>query len=68
MPLSSTVNPYNAVTVTAKKQAFTVRKTKVEFTENVAIYYRLPVFCLRKIRRFLRVFASVNPSIRSIIR
>ena len=53
---------------TAKKQAFTVRKTKVEFTENVAIYYRLPVFCLRKIRRFLRVFASVNPSIRSIIR
>ena len=53
---------------TAKKQAFTVRKTKVEFTENVAIYYRLPVFCLRKIRRFLRVFASVNPSIRYIIR
>ena len=56
------------MTSTAKKQAFTVRKTKVEFTENVAIYYRLPVFCLRKIRRFLRVFASVNPSIRSIIR
>ena len=53
---------------TAKKQAFTVRKTKVEFTENVAIYYRLPVFCLRKLRRFLCVFASVNPSIRSIIR
>ena len=53
---------------TAKKQAFAVRKTKVEFTESVAIYYRLPVFCLRKIRRFLRVFASVNPSIRSIIR
>ena len=45
------------------------KKTSVhKFTENVAIYYRLPVFCLRKIRRFLRVFASVNPSIRSIIR
>ena len=27
-----------AISNTAKKQAFTVRKTKVEFTENVAIY------------------------------
>ena len=56
------------VTLTAKKLAFTVRKTKIEFTENVAFFKRLLMFCVRKIQRFLYVLASVNPSIRSIIR
>ena len=54
--------------ITAKKLAFTERKTKIEFTENAAFYKLLPMFCVRKIRRFLCVFASVNPSIRSILR
>ena len=59
---------YPALRPRQKKVAFTVRKTKIEFTENAAFYKRLSMFYERKIRHFLCVFALVNPSIRSIVR
>ena len=54
--------------ITAKKASVHRTETKIEFTENATFYKLLPMFCVRKIQRFPCVFASVNPSIRSIIR